>query len=661
MNIGSFTITKRRVARAVAVVVIGGLSVGVLGALATKQAQADQTAPVGTGLTYEYFANETLSGKPTNVDIDAVVDFDWGVNGVLPDKPVDHFSIRWSGQVAAPTSGTYQFSTVADDGVRLVINGVTVIDRWSDSSRVTNTAFVALRANERVNIVLEYFENTGNASIALHWTPPDESTVTIPQANLFPTVGELVPVIPVTAMPLPTPSNPPSTSKKLIEVGWDAPFPDYLKKNITTMEQRPFDGTMVNLHAGKTFLNRVPYPDTAYDQDRADLAAIADSPRLNENFVTMWSAREAGWDWFNDADWAAAETNARNFARTAKAGKFTGIMFDPEPYGTNPWSYSATLYPTQTFASAQMKVRERGAAFMKAVQGEMPNIKILTLFNASIVRQQANDRGSLEKADWVLYASFIDGMLDVIDPSAELIDGNELSYYNLKSGDFDAYPADKQASREYISPANREKYDRQVKIGHAVFVDGTLNIYNSPRFFGFYLRGDDERRQLLESNTYHALRTTDEYVWVYNENMDWWGSKGSGVQLPSGVKDVMGRARQKIDTGQPLGLSIDRFVNPAKTQFSAKVEIDGRVTTNGVGERGSGLAGVTLSSGFTFQDRDVACEISQGEGYFQCFVPPNWTGRITPSLSGYTFNPPYFQATNITATTDNVTFEGRRP
>jgi hypothetical protein len=212
-----------------------------------------------------------------------------------------------------------------------------------------------------------------------------------------------------------------------------------------------------------------------------------------------------------------------------------------------------------------------------------------------------------------------------------------------------------------MSPENREKYDRKVTVGHAVFVDGTLNMYDSPRFFGFYLRTDDERRQLLESNTYHALRTTDEYVWVYNENMDWWGAKGNGVQLPTGLEDLIGRAAQHVNTGQPVGLSIDSFVNPANARYTAKVEIDGRVTTNGLGENGTGLGGVTLSSGFTFQGRDTACEISQAEGYFQCFVPPNWTGRITPALAGYTFNPPYFQATNITATNDNVTFEATRP
>jgi hypothetical protein len=457
-----------------------------------------------------------------------------------------------------------------------------------------------------------------------------------------------------TSLPSATASPP---RKKLIEIGFDAPTPSYLRANIATMSQQPFDGVMVNLSAGKTFLNKTPYPESAFAQDRADLAAVGTS-KLTDNFVTMWSAREAGWDWFNDSDWASAQANAANFAKTAKAGNFKGFMFDPEPYGTNPWSYSSVLYPDRSFPSVQAKVRERGAAFMAVVQAELPTVKILTLFGPSIVKSQAEERGSLDKAAWALFASFLDGMLDVIGPQASIIDGNEPSYYYTGSSDFDGYRALKNASSAYVSAENRTKYDNQVSIAHAVFVDGALNLFNSPRFFGLYLQTPEQRLQYLEYSVFHALRASDEYVWFYNEKMDWWGTKGGSIQLPDGLATATESAVRKATNGLPFGLDVDAFAAPAGVRYKNRVEVDGRVSTNGRAEQGQGLGTAKLTTEFVADGKETACQVTEADGYFQCFVPPNWNGRITPVLAGYTFDPPYFQADNITSNNTNVNFEG---
>ncbi len=330
------------------------------------------------------------------------------------------------------------------------------------------------------------------------------------------------------------------SAKSLIELGWDAPTPDFLYANIKSMQKSPFAGLTVQLNAGRTIFNKTAYPESAYLKDQSALAATKFG-KLEDNFISIWSAREDGWDWFNDSDWAATETNAQNFAKTAKIGHFKGFFFDPEPYGTNPWSYNTQFYPTRSFASVQAKVRQRGAAFLKALQRQLPAVKIMMLFGVSVVKAQAEERGSLEKADWALLASFIDGMLAVINPKAQLIDGNENSYYYTSALGFSDFRAYQQAARAYVSSENRIKYDSQVKIAHAIFADGLLNLLKSPRFFGYYLQNDLERQQFLEYATYHALQNSDQYVWVYNEGMDWWGSYGKGVQLPSGLDATLGQ------------------------------------------------------------------------------------------------------------------------
>jgi hypothetical protein len=440
-------------------------------------------------------------------------------------------------------------------------------------------------------------------------------------------------------------------TKLLIELGWDAPTPDHLRANIKTMEQRPFNGLMVNLNAGKTIFNKTAYPESAYTKDQTDLAAITFG-KLKHNFITIWSAREAGWDWFSDQDWAATQTNAQNFAKTAKAGNFKGFFFDPEPYGTNPWSYNTQLYPTKSFASVQAKVRQRGAAFLSAIQTQMPEVKIMTLFGTSIVKAQAEEKDSLEKADWALLGAFIDGMLDAINPKSELIDGNEGSYYYTAAQGFSDFRAYQQTAREYVSPENRSKYDNQVKIAFAVFADGLLNLWKSPRFFGYYLQNDLERQQFLEHNTYHALQNSDHYVWVYNENMDWWGSKGSGVQLPSGLEDTLKRVSQKVNQNQVLGFNTD-FATQAVLRHNTKVQVAGRITTKDV----RGVGEVLLDAGFLLNGSDTACQYSNPDGYFVCIFPPNWNGTLTPTLQGYTFNPATVTFKDLIQQIDNQHFE----
>ncbi len=140
---------------------------------------------VGTGLTGEYYDNEDLTNlKLTRLDCQ--VSFNWRRGSPSPLIGADTFSARWTGQVLAPVSGTYSFSTTSDDGVRLWIDGQQLINNWTRHSLTTNSGKITLAAGRRYDVRLEYFEHTGNASINLSWTAPGKATETIPTAQLFP-------------------------------------------------------------------------------------------------------------------------------------------------------------------------------------------------------------------------------------------------------------------------------------------------------------------------------------------------------------------------------------------------------------------------------------------------------------------------------------------
>ena len=79
------------------------------------------------------------------------------------------------------------FQTQSDDGVRLWVNGVRVINNWSDHSATTNTsAAITLTGGQRYSIVVEYYEKGGSAVMRLLWSTPGTSTyAVVPAARLF--------------------------------------------------------------------------------------------------------------------------------------------------------------------------------------------------------------------------------------------------------------------------------------------------------------------------------------------------------------------------------------------------------------------------------------------------------------------------------------------
>ena len=48
--------------------------------------------------------------------------------------PGTNYSVKWTGTLTPPTTGTYTFGLTSDDGSRLFINGKQVIDNWRDQA-----------------------------------------------------------------------------------------------------------------------------------------------------------------------------------------------------------------------------------------------------------------------------------------------------------------------------------------------------------------------------------------------------------------------------------------------------------------------------------------------------------------------------------------------
>jgi hypothetical protein len=145
----------------------------------------------GTGLAAEYFANPTLSGTPALTRTDAAIDFDWGAGAPDPALPSDGFSVRWSGRVVPAFTEIHTFHATSDDGVRLWVDGRLLIDAWLDQAATEWSQSIALTAGQAVDLVMEYYENGGDAVARLAWSGPSTPKSAIPTGSLQPGPGTL--------------------------------------------------------------------------------------------------------------------------------------------------------------------------------------------------------------------------------------------------------------------------------------------------------------------------------------------------------------------------------------------------------------------------------------------------------------------------------------
>jgi beta-galactosidase len=144
---------------------------------------APASAPPTNGLTGVYFNNNRLIGSDL-IRYDSNLSFDWG-SGAPAGIQADGWSARFTGAILADKSEEYTFYALADDGVRVFVNGSLVIDDWNNGASGERSGKITLEAGKRYTITVEYFDNVGNASLNVSWSSAGTPKQTIPGANLF--------------------------------------------------------------------------------------------------------------------------------------------------------------------------------------------------------------------------------------------------------------------------------------------------------------------------------------------------------------------------------------------------------------------------------------------------------------------------------------------
>lgn len=106
------------------------------------------------GLTGSYFENVWFFYTPVKVTVDPQINMDWGVGRITPTG-ANYISVRWVGKVKTQYAETYTFYATTDDGARLWVDNVPLIDRW-DSFCNETSATISLNANVFYNFKMEY-------------------------------------------------------------------------------------------------------------------------------------------------------------------------------------------------------------------------------------------------------------------------------------------------------------------------------------------------------------------------------------------------------------------------------------------------------------------------------------------------------------------------
>ena len=125
------------------------------------------------GLKGDYYDGDNFQ-KYVATRIDSKIDLSWLIHPPVAGINPRYCSIRWTGRLFAPESGTYTFSTLVDDGVRVWIGNVKVIDAWDLHDSEDFKGKIVLEKGKLYDFKVEYFNAMIEGEIHLLWELPSD-------------------------------------------------------------------------------------------------------------------------------------------------------------------------------------------------------------------------------------------------------------------------------------------------------------------------------------------------------------------------------------------------------------------------------------------------------------------------------------------------------
>ncbi len=125
------------------------------------------------GVTGEYFDNADLEGEPVFKRIDKNIDFYWESHAPVPVLPDDDFSIRWTGYLAPPVSGTYHLGCWGMPTLEIWLEGEKILSHNTEHHAFHHEKTAELEAGKKYKFIYEYKNWYGDGDARLLWAMPN--------------------------------------------------------------------------------------------------------------------------------------------------------------------------------------------------------------------------------------------------------------------------------------------------------------------------------------------------------------------------------------------------------------------------------------------------------------------------------------------------------
>ncbi|PSR54641.1 hypothetical protein AHMF7605_14555 [Adhaeribacter arboris] len=127
----------------------------------------------GNGLRGDYYNGTNFEEKVLS-RTDKQVNFYLFRKSPGPGVYAEDYSVRWTGKLLAPVTGTYKIIVHVDDGVRLWLGGKLLINDWNIQEEVVREAGIELKAGHYYKLKLEYYNGPVTTIIKLAWECPKD-------------------------------------------------------------------------------------------------------------------------------------------------------------------------------------------------------------------------------------------------------------------------------------------------------------------------------------------------------------------------------------------------------------------------------------------------------------------------------------------------------
>lgn len=119
------------------------------------------------GLYAEYWNNTDMEGEPVaTACYTSPLQLDNGGNTVFaPKVNLTNFTTRMKGFFVAENNETLNFNFIHDDGMRIIVNGDTIFNRWRKDYAIGRTAKLKVEKGKRYDIELNYMQLDDGATL----------------------------------------------------------------------------------------------------------------------------------------------------------------------------------------------------------------------------------------------------------------------------------------------------------------------------------------------------------------------------------------------------------------------------------------------------------------------------------------------------------------